>query len=118
MLQDFMFVFVHSSLSLSGSMYFVVILSPGLQKWVLISQRQRQFHPLLLTVLLTVAELILHGVVPGVYRHHQHEPHRGGEQRGQQEVGDGAEGDHARHLGVQAGRACSSGGFNITILLQ
>ena len=66
--------------------------------------------------LLTVAEHLLHGVVPGVDRHHQHEPHRGGEERGQQEVGDGAEGDHAGHLGVQAGRACSMGGVNILTL--
>ena len=66
--------------------------------------------------LLTVAEHLLHGVVPGVDCHHQHEPHRGGEQRGEQEVGDGAEGDHARHLGVQAGRACSRGGVNVNIL--
>ena len=77
-----------------------------------------QFHHLLFIAsdLLTVAEHLLHGVVPGVDCHHQHEPHRGGEERGQQEVGDGAEGDHARHLGVQAGRACSRGGVYILTL--
>ena len=87
----------------------VLILSPRGWKWGLLSH---QFHPSLFIAsdLLTVAEHLLHGVVPGVDCHHQHEPHRGGEERGQQEVGDGAEGDHARHLGVQAGRACTTVG--------
>ena len=37
---------------------------------------------------------------------HQDESHAGGQQGGEEEVGDGAEGDHSAHLGVEAGGAC------------
>ena len=38
------------------------------------------------------------------------ESNTGGDQRGHQEVEDGPEGDHAAHLGVEAGRACDEAG--------
>ena len=38
------------------------------------------------------------------------QPHTGGQQRGHQEVEDRSEGDHAAHLGIEAGRACDEAG--------
>ena len=50
--------------------------------------------------MLTIAESRLEPLnLPGLDGHDQDEPHTAGEQRGQQEVGDGPERDHSRHLG-------------------
>ena len=49
--------------------------------------------------MLTIAECRLEPLqLPRLDSDHQDEPHRGGEQGGQQEVGDGPERDHPRHL--------------------
>lgn len=59
---------------------------------------------------LTVSQDLLHGVVPRVDGDDQDEAHGGGQQGGEEEVGDGAEGDHSAHLGVEAGRARDQAG--------
>ena len=49
--------------------------------------------------MLTVAKSRLEPLdLPRLDGHYQDEAHRGGEQRGDQEVGDGPERDHSRHL--------------------
>ena len=49
--------------------------------------------------MLTIAKCRLEPLeLPWLDGHHQDEAHRGGEQRGEQEVGDGPERDHSRHL--------------------
>ena len=50
-------------------------------------------------LLLTIAESRLEPLnLPGLDGHDQDQPHTAGEQRGQQEVEDGPERDHSRHL--------------------
>ena len=41
---------------------------------------------------------------------HHGEANTGGDQRGDEEVEDGPEGDHAAHLGIEAGRASDETG--------
>ena len=60
--------------------------------------------------ILTVSEHFLHGVVSGVNDDDQDESHTGGDEGSGQEVGDGPEGDHARHLGVEAGGSSNQAG--------
>ena len=51
-------------------------------------------------LILTIAESRLEPLnLPRLDCHDQDEPNTAGEQRGQQEVGDGPERDHSRHLG-------------------
>ena len=54
---------------------------------------------------LTISKRLLHGVVPGMDGYNQDQANAGGQEGGQEEVGDGAEGDHPAHLGVETGGA-------------
>ena len=60
--------------------------------------------------ILTVSEHFLHGVVSRVNDDDEDESHAGGDEGGGQEVGDGPEGDHAGHLGVEAGGSSDQAG--------
>ena len=56
--------------------------------------------------MLTIAKCRLEPLdLPRLDGHHQDEAHCGGEQRGDQEVGDGPERDHSRHLNKVGGKS-------------
>ena len=54
---------------------------------------------------LTVSQHRLDAGVSGVDDEDKEESNTGGDERGEEEVEDGPEGDHTTHLGIEAGRA-------------
>ena len=59
---------------------------------------------------LTVSQHWLDAGVSGVDDEDKEESNTGGDERGEEEVEDGPEGDHTTHLGIEAGRARDEAG--------